>query len=92
MNKLKKITKESSLPGIPRILKNDHYLIKIIWFLSLIGLTGFSIYYLVKNVISYLNYGFITNIALISETSPQFPAISFCFSARNLIPELKNNI
>jgi len=92
MNKLKQTLEQSSLPGIPRILKNDHYLIKIIWFLSLIGLTGLSLYYLAINVISYLNYSFITNIALISETSPQFPAISFCFASRNQIPELKNNM
>ena len=92
MNKLKKTIERSSLPGIPRILKNDHYLIKIIWFLSLIGLTGLSIYYLMINVISYLNYSLITNIALISETSPQFPAISFCFSSNNQTHELKNNM
>jgi len=92
MEKLKKIIEKSSLPGIPRIISNYHYLIQIIWFLSVIGFTSLSIYYLVINVISYLSYSFVTNIALISETLPQFPAISFCFSSQNQIPSLKNNM
>lgn len=47
---------------------------------------------MIINVVSYLSYSFITNIALISETSPQFPAISLCFSSENQTHELKNNM
>ena len=75
MNKLNKILKDSSLPGLPRIIENDHFIIKLIWLICLIGLTVISVYYLVINVISYLSYSFVTNIAVISEQTPQFPTI-----------------
>ncbi len=92
MKKLNKILKDSSLPGIPRMLENDHFIIKFFWIICLIGLTGLSVYYLIINVISYLSYSFVTNIAVISETTPQFPAISFCITSGIQIPTPQNSL
>jgi len=92
MKKLNKILKDSSLPGIPRMLENDHFIIKFIWIICLIGLTGLSVYYLIINVISYLSYSFVTNIAVISETTPQFPTISFCITSRIQLPTPQNSL
>jgi hypothetical protein len=92
MNKINKILKDSSLPGIPRMLENDHFIIKLIWLICLIGLTGLSVYYLIINVISYLSYSFVTNIAVTSETTPQFPTISFCITSSIQLPTPQNSL
>jgi hypothetical protein len=92
VKKLKIISKESSLPCITRILENDHCLIKIIWLLCFIGLNCLSIYYVAINLIGYLSYNFVTNIDVISETTPQFPAISFCISSSVQLPTPQNSI
>ncbi len=92
MKKLREIFANSSLPCISKILSNDHFLIKLIWLISLIGFTFLSIHYLLYNLISYLNYSYVTNIAIISETTPQFPTISFCVSSNIELPQLQESI
>jgi hypothetical protein len=78
---MKKILEKSSLPGIPKIIENDHFAIKFIWLMCLICLTSISMYYVILNVVSYLSYSVNTNIELINEQqSIQFPTVSFCFT------------
>ena len=92
MKKLKEIFAHSSLPCISKIIKNDHFLIKLIWLISLIGFTFLSIHYVIINVTSFLSYSFVTNIAIISETTPQFPTISFCITSGIQLPTPQNSL
>ena len=90
---MKKILTGSSLPCISKIIENDHFLIKLIWLISLIGFTFLSIHYVINNLTSYLSYSFVTNIAIISETTqPQFPTISFFISSNIELPKLHESI
>jgi hypothetical protein len=93
MKNLREICKSSSLPCISKILSSDNYFLKLIWSLSLIGLTSLSVYYVAKNLTNYLSFSFVTNIAIISETTqPQFPTISFCISSNIELPKLHESI
>ena len=78
MKKLKEILKETSLPAIPRIIHNDHIILKLIWFLCLIGLTLVATYYISLNILSYLSYSVITNLAIYNEEQVEFPMIGIC--------------
>jgi hypothetical protein len=92
MKKLIELCKSSSLPCISKILSNENYFLKLFWLLSLIGLTSLSVYYVAMNLICYLSYSFVTNIAIISEITPQFPTISFCITSSIQLPTPQNSI
>ena len=89
---MNKILTGSSLPCVSKIIENDHFLIKLIWLISLIGFTFLSIHYVIINVTSFLSYSFVTNIAIISETTPQFPTISFCITSGIQLPTPQNSL
>jgi hypothetical protein len=89
---MKKILTGSSLPCISKIIENDHFLIKLTWLISLIGFTFLSIHYVIINLTSYLSYSFVTNIAVISEKTPQFPTISFCITSGIQLPTPQNSL
>ena len=92
MKNLREICKSSSLPCISKILSSDNHFLKLIWSLSLIGLTSLSVYYVAKNLTNYLSFSFVTNIAIISETTPQFPTISFCITSGIQLPTPQNSL
>jgi hypothetical protein len=84
MKKLKEILKETSLPAIPRIIHNDHIILKLIWLLCLIGLTLVAAYYISLNILNYLSYSVVTNLAIYNEEQIEFPMIGICFDYGSL--------
>jgi hypothetical protein len=80
---MKKVLEKSSLPGIPRILENDHLIIKLIWSLGVVCLTSLSIYYSIINIIVFFQYPTFTSINIINEKLLLFPTVSFCFRTKN---------
>jgi hypothetical protein len=92
MKKLKEVCRSSSLPCIPKIISSENYFLKLIWSLSLISLTSLSVYYVAINLTSYLSFRFVTNIAVISEKTQQFPAISFCITSGIQLPTPQNSL
>ncbi len=89
---MKKVLEKSSLPGIPRILENDHLIIKLIWSFGIICLTSISIYYSIKNTIVFFQYPTFTSINIINERVLLFPTVSFCFRTKNPQFSLENSI
>ena len=82
MERIKDILKESSLPGISRIIKIQNKLIKFIWVILLILLYYWCGIFLASTIIGYLNYEVVSNINVYHEQSSPFPAISFCIYSK----------
>lgn len=78
-NVLKKMISESTIHGLPNLIKTNNNFFKTIW-LSAFLITIFACMYMIKNNFnSYLNYEVITKIDLIYEQPAKFPTISFQF-------------
>ncbi len=95
-SKLFDLLESTSLPGLPLLFKIKQLIVKIFWLLSLILLMGLSIRYVTESIQSYFDYEVITNIKVIRELTPQFPAISFCVNftqrSNSTISDLKEFI
>ena len=81
---LKKIFEESialsKIHGVSNIKRNEHWPIKIAWILIVLASTGLCSYFVIENLISYLEFGVITKMTFIKESTSQFPTISICNS------------
>ncbi len=53
-------------------------LIKLVWIIFLIVVFFASVYYVVLNVLDYLQYETTTSIFTINEQEAEFPTVSFC--------------
>ena len=77
-----KSTKEtlegSSIHAIPNIVRNEHYLIKIVWFICFLISSGWCTYFIQQSVADYLNYDVVTKIDIKYETKLKFPIVSIC--------------
>jgi hypothetical protein len=103
---IKEIISSSSLAYLLSPIRSKRLLIKIIWIVFLIAFLFASIYYVVLNVLDYLQYETTTTISTINEQEAEFPTISFCcegdrnfdlkilyffFKNENLIDKWKNH-
>lgn len=75
---ISKLFSNTSIHGIPKLIRAQSLKRQLYWSTFLFGSIIGSIWYIVINVQSYLDYSFITNVNLVSEISPQFPTISIC--------------
>ncbi len=79
-SKLKNLLESTSLPGVSLIVKSRHSIVKIVWFLCILLLSGVSICFVIESVRTYYNYEVVTNIHIISEPKSLFPTITFCMN------------
>jgi len=75
---IKEIISYSSLAFLLSPIKSKRLFIKIIWILFLFVLLFVSIYYVVLEVLNYLQYETTTSIYEILEQESEFPTISIC--------------
>jgi hypothetical protein len=75
---IKEIISSSSLSYLLNPIKSKRLLIKLVWIIFLIGFLFASIYYVVLNVLDYLQYETTTSIFTINEQGAEFPTVSFC--------------
>ena len=68
----------STAHGLPNILRTKHKLIKITWFIFIVVSTCFGSYFVIDNILDYLQYKTTTTISVVTEYQAQFPTISFC--------------
>ncbi len=88
-------------------IRSKRLLIKIIWIVFLFAFLFGSIYYVVLEILNYLQYEITTSIFTINEQEAEFPTISFCntknsnfdikilglgFQSENLIDEWQYHI
>jgi len=75
---IKKILALSSLSYLISPFRSKRILLKILWTIFLTGLLFGSIYYVLTEILAYLQYDIVTSIYEIKEQEPDFPTISFC--------------
>jgi dolichol kinase len=75
---IKEILSSSSLSYLLSPIRSKRLVIKIIWIIFLIGFLFGSIYYVVLNVLDYLQYETTTSIYEVNEQEAEFPTVSFC--------------
>ena len=64
--------------GLPQIIRTKHVFIKALWILSFFSLATLCTVIIYKDVDEYFQRPILTEIREISETSTQFPAVTFC--------------
>ena len=77
-NTIKSIIKDSTIHGIPRLLKANSLMSKISWILLFICSISYCIYLIITASLSYLQYNTVTNFEIIPEMPAIFPAITIC--------------
>jgi hypothetical protein len=74
----KETLESSSIHAIPNIVRNEHYLIKMVWLIFFLVSSSFCAYFIQESIADYLNYDVITKIDIKYETKLKFPIISIC--------------
>ena len=74
--RIKEMILESTIHGLPNVLKTEAIHLKIIWICLFLVTFTVSIYMILGNVNDYLNYEVTTNIDLVYEQPVIFPTIS----------------
>jgi hypothetical protein len=72
------IIEDSTIHGIPRLVKPNSWISKIAWILFFIGSISYCLYLIVTALLSFLQYNTVTNIQTITEIPANFPVITIC--------------
>jgi len=82
---LKKISKtvlsvieDSTVHGLPNIVKNERIINKIMWTIVFLASFGYCTYLIVNSILDYLQFDHITQIATVFEQPTQYFTIQFC--------------
>ena len=71
---------ESSIHGLPRIIKKEKIFLKLMWLIFFLVSTIFGVYFSFSAVIGFLNYDVALQIDFVKEIPTQFPTVSFFFN------------
>ena len=77
----------TTMHGLPGIVRSKHILLKIMWAVCLLGSTGVCAYLLIKSVQDYLEYDVVTVTSTVYEVPTLFPVI---FELKKLLLRLNN--
>lgn len=87
-NNLVTSLENSTIHGLSNLLKARNLITKSIWTLFLV-LSLISCFYMISiKVLHYLDYPVISNIAEISEKSPEFPTVTVCVDRYQTLPNI----
>jgi len=82
---LKKISKivlgcleDSTIHGLPNIVRNEHIINKIMWAILFAGAFGYTTYLIVIAILAYLEYNVNSNLETVFEQPSQYFTIQFC--------------
>ena len=64
--------------AIPNIITSKNNIMRVIWILCFLVSLGYCLFQLVSCILSYMNYGVISNYVYIYETPTLFPAVDIC--------------
>ncbi len=77
-NIVKSIIEDSTIHGLPRILKANNLISKITWIICSCISTGFCLYLIVAAIINFFEYKVMTTIETKTEMPANFPVITIC--------------
>jgi hypothetical protein len=75
---IKSIIEDSTIHGIPRLVKPNSWISKIAWMLFFIGSISYCIYLILTAILDYLQFNTVTNIETIKDMPADFPIITIC--------------
>ena len=78
LNLISNTFENSSIHAIPNILRNESYLIKIIWIIFLLGSTGYCAYLVYQSVMNYLSFDVVSLNRIYPKKEVQFPTVTIC--------------
>jgi len=73
------ILRESSLHGLPNIMRTSNLLVIFMWSFFLFSSTCAGSYFSIRAILDYLEFRTVNTFDIIKEQYSQFPTISFCF-------------
>jgi hypothetical protein len=68
----------SSIHAIPNIVRNESYLIKLMWIIFLFGSTGYCSFLVYQSVMNYMNFDVVSLNRMNPKISVQFPIVTIC--------------
>ncbi len=72
------LIKDSTVHGLPKALKANYLINKIVWMLFFIGSISYCIYLILTAISSFFQYNTVTNIETKTEIPADFPVITIC--------------
>ena len=69
---------DSSIHAIPNIFSINHWIIKIMWIVCLLGSGSLCSYFIIASIQDYLRYDVVTSIKIKNENPIRFPAVTIC--------------
>ena len=75
---IKSIIEDSTIHGIPRLVKPNSWISKMAWILFFIVSISYCIYLILTAILDYLQYNTVTNIETIKDMPADFPVITIC--------------
>jgi hypothetical protein len=75
---IKSIVEDSTIHGIPRLVKPNSWISKIAWMLFFIASISYCIYLILTAIFVYLQYNTVTSIETITDMPADFPVITIC--------------
>lgn len=69
---------DSTFHGLPRILKSNSWLAKLMWMVCFCGSLGYCVYMIIQAVQNYLKYDTVMNTNVFKENPASFPVITIC--------------
>ncbi|RNA44513.1 Acid-sensing ion channel 2 [Brachionus plicatilis] len=80
--------------GIPNLVRNKSWPIKILWFICLSLSTGYCVYNLTKSIVDYFSFSAVTKVSYERLDSIEFPTVTFCNKNPFLVrkPNSQNNM
>lgn len=76
---LLEIFKQSTIDGIPSLIRTKRKFLKIMWFVFILFSFSISIYTICLGFFKYFEYEVVTKIYNVYESSSPFPVITFCY-------------
>jgi amiloride-sensitive sodium channel subunit alpha len=70
---------KTSAHGLPRLLNSKKLLTTLMWTIVISLSLSAGSYYVVANILEFLNYNTVNTIDIIKSSQLQFPTVSFCF-------------
>ncbi|CAF0925314.1 unnamed protein product [Rotaria sp. Silwood1] len=68
----------TTMHGLPKVLNSEHIYSRIFWAISFAIFTVFMLYFIVRTILTYLQYPTQTNVSADIEWPQDFPAVSIC--------------
>ena len=68
----------TSTHGLPGIARSESIHNRLFWFISFVGFTAVTIYFITKAILAYLKYPTQVNVDIVTEWPQDFPAVSLC--------------